>query len=312
MAVALASLLWASSSALIFGAGALVGSFRPQSAKPFDDWALAIYRSVGRGSGCRDASDPVNCGFNETAERTPASCDPYTRPHPRHAVLLTFGQSNSANFGQTLHVAGAGVDNFNVRDGACYRAEDPLLGPDGEGGSVWSRLGDRLVEGGHFDRVLIAAFGAGGSEIALWAPEGSLHPKIAAAAARMQALGIRPTHVLWHQGEAERAKGTRPKEYVERFRGIVEALRTSGIDAPVYPAIATICRSGANLEIRAAQRSLPDLMPGVRLGPDTDSLDRMSQRHDNCHFSDAGLDAHARLWVEAMTGKRTAASEGER
>ena len=199
--------------------------------------------------------------------------------------------------------------NFNFHDGKCYRAEDPLLGPDAYGGSVWGVLGDKLIAGGHYARVLVIPFGIGGSAIAQWLPDGNLHPILARAAQRVNERGLVPTHVLWHQGESDAGLGTSERAYFDRFTALLASLRGYGIDAPVYPAIATYCRyadpevshehSPAQQAVRAAQARLPEL-PGVRPGPDTDTIVGRENRHDNCHFNARGMQAHAQLWLQAI------------
>ena len=53
------------------------------------------------------------------------------------------------------------VVNFNVNDRECDMAMDPMLGASANPdrvhvGSIWGRLGDRLLATGRWDRVLIA------------------------------------------------------------------------------------------------------------------------------------------------------------
>jgi hypothetical protein len=227
-------------------------------------------------------------------------CKPFTAPNPRHAILLTFGQSNSANFGETRYSAGDGVVNFNLHDGRCYRTEDPLFGADGDGGSVWGRLGDRLVASGAFDRVLVVPFGIGGTALREWTTGGRLHPRVAYAARQLQLAHIEPTHVLWHQGEDDARDKTSYEDYISMFSALVGALRSYGVDAPVFPAVASICKNLGSDEIRSAQRALPRLLEGVYPGPDTDSLSDMRDRYDFCHFSERGLERHAALWEASI------------
>ena len=63
------------------------------------------------------------------------------------------------------YVTGHEAINFNPHDGKCYQTQDPLLGPDGRGGSVWGRLGDGLVREGLYRRVLIVPIGIGGTQL---------------------------------------------------------------------------------------------------------------------------------------------------
>ncbi len=282
---------------MAFGMGAVVGKYRPALVKPFSDWALAMVLPL-RHAYC-DVDDVTSCGVSK-ADRLAVSCSPFTTRNPRNAILFTFGQSNSANFGETRYTATQNVLNFNIHDGKCYPSADPLFGADGDGGSVWGRLGDQLVASGAFDRVLIIPFGIGGTSLREWTTGGRLHPRVQYAAQQLQLAGIAPTHVLWHQGEDDARAGTSSSDYINMFTALVKALRDYGITAPVFPAVASICDSLGSDAIRSAQRALPEHIAGVHAGPDTDSLSDMRDRFDYCHFSDRGLQAHAELWKEVI------------
>jgi hypothetical protein len=287
----------ATSLAMAFGFGAVVGQYRPHLASPWSDWALALLLPL-KEAYC-DVEDVTTCGV-ATANRPTVPCDPFTVSNPRHAILLTFGQSNSANFGETRHSAGDNVANFNIHDGKCYLSEDPLFGADGDGGSVWGRLGDQLIASGAFDRVLIVPFGIGGTTLAEWTTGGRLHPRVEHTAQLLKQAGLEPTHVLWHQGEDDALSGTTAEAYIDMFAALVAALRDYGIDAPIFPAVASLCNDLGSDTIRSAQRALPERINGVYPGADTDSLSDMHDRYDFCHFSEKGLIAHAALWQEAI------------
>lgn len=240
------------------------------------------------------------CGFDATRDRESVDCARFAPDAPRTAVLLTGGDSNAANYGQLPIAPRDAVFNFDPFDGRCYRARDPLLGPDGNGGSVWTRLGDLLVSRKLYDQVLIVPIAVSGSALRRWTPGGDLHGRIVDAKLRLHAAGLRITHVLWHQGERDAALDTPAAEYTAQFGAFLSGLRELGIDAPVYAAVATACGGPGHDALRSAQRALPERYPELKPGPDTDALDRLEHRHDACHFSDTGLDAHARLWLDAV------------
>ncbi len=217
----------------------------------------------------------------------------------RTMVALVFGQSNAANSGETAAGEHAGV--LELYRGRMYVARDPLLGADGNGGSVWLRLGTRLVKSGVYDRVTLVPFAVGGSRIREWAPGGSLHRRLLAIIAEAQAKGLAFTHLLWHQGEADALAGTPGNEYVDRFTAMVSSLRQQGIVAPIYVARATRCgRLRLSEEIREAQGVVVNPGAGVLPGPDTDALG-FAERYDGCHFSSEGLERAAELWADALT-----------
>lgn len=220
---------------------------------------------------------------------------------PRSLVGLILGQSNAANYGETRHQSASGVWSFH--QGSLAPATDPLPGADGSGGSVWTRLGDRLMASGQYDRVIWVPLAIGGSAIAQWVPGGDLYDRIPATIAQLQQAHLKPTHVFWHQGEADAYTwNTPPAEYQQCFRQLVQALREQGVSAPVYICVATrFDRYPGHEPLRSAQRALAQ-DPGICLGPDTDTLGP-EYRYDGAHFSTAGLDRFAALWSEILLGQ---------
>lgn len=218
---------------------------------------------------------------------------------PDAAVILAMGQSNAANYGETRYRPVQPVVNFNWADGKCYRAEDPLLGSTGDRGSVWTRLGDAMIETKRFKQVVIVPIGVGGSSVRDWAgPDGPAARAVRAKEA-LARVGLHVTHVLWHQGEAD--QGMHKEVYSRLFSRMTEYIRSNGINAPVFVATATVCNNIGDSQIREAQRELPFRLANVFAGPDTDALDSIYDRRDNlCHFSDRGLALHARLWRDVL------------
>lgn len=220
-----------------------------------------------------------------------------TTPMPDF-IALTFGQSNAANSVQGRHAARDGVLWFY--SGHCYAAADPLPGATGTGGSVWSRLGDRLLDSGRYRRVLFAGIAENGSDLDRWMPGGDLHARLLDALAALRAAGLEPTHLLWHQGEQDMRLDTAPARYRDGFRALVDALRAQGISAPVFVARASYCSGKDSPRLRAAQQELVDITRGIYAGPDTDTLRGPAWRRDDCHFNAAGAERHAELWRDAL------------
>lgn len=218
-------------------------------------------------------------------------------------VALVFGQSNAANFGESRRTAGPRV--LVLVNGKFVRAADPLPGANGVGGSVWTRLGDKLIASGRFDRVIFIAAAVGGTEIAEWTPEVKKHFKLVEAQIRAaHARGLTITHLLWHQGESDAALLISPSDYRLRFLAMLRGVRELGVTAPVFVAQATRCGGyPENKDIRWVQRDIVNHDLGIWQGPDTDSLGP-EYRHDGCHFSTRGLDAHARLWLPYLDAYR--------
>ncbi len=221
-----------------------------------------------------------------------------TLPSERVMVALAFGQSNAANSGDVRGHGGEHVYNFFR--GKLYEAQDPLLGATGDGGSVWTRLRCKLIDGNEYDAVVFVSVGVSGSAIARWTPGGNLHPRVVGAIRDLKARGLDVTHLLWHQGEADNLLGTSQDAYRERFLRLLGSVRSQGVDAPIYVSTATRYKSkGPNEELRQAQLELVDAARGVVAGPDTDALGGV-YRYDGTHFNDDGLDAFADLWLEKL------------
>jgi Carbohydrate esterase, sialic acid-specific acetylesterase len=110
------------------------------------------------------------------------------------------------------------------------------------------------------------------------------------ALGRLRETGFWPSHVFWHQGEADAHYGTSAQDYTAAFSALFQSLRQLGIAAPVYVAIASLFsipegyQSQQNV-IRAAQRSLISGDIGILAGPDTDVI---RNRYDGCIWERSG------------------------
>ena len=82
--------------------------------------------------------------------------------------IVTLGQSNAANFAAGRYRPRTNVVNFNLYDGKCYRATNPLIGASGDRGNFATRLGDILIERGFTERVVLAPIGMGNTRIEDW------------------------------------------------------------------------------------------------------------------------------------------------
>lgn len=219
-------------------------------------------------------------------------------------VLFTFGQSNAANHGQEQYTPKNKV--YNYCKGTVYDGKDPLVGPTGGGGSVWTRLADMMIDSGMADSVTITAIAVGATDIASWAEGGFLHGMLTESIDRMLADGIVPDYILWHQGESDNIANTSVENYVKRFESIRKVFRDRGITAPIYIAVASYhpaCiadDNGIDKNVRNAQKLLAKKYKDIYLGPDTDKFDRCVYRHDGVHFSSKGLEAHAKAWLKAF------------
>jgi hypothetical protein len=217
-------------------------------------------------------------------------------------VLLIIGQSNGGNHGETRFAASRAIFNFNLFDGLCYEACDPLLGATGDGGSPWCILGDALVDGGLAKSILLCPLSVGGSTVADWAPGGPYQHRLTYGITRLRQAGFEPSCVFWHQGEADALYGTSEEEYTSAFRNLACSLRDIGVRAPIYVATVSYFAipegySHNQAIIRRAQQSLISPREGILPGPDTDMI---RDRFDGCHMGCAGLRQHARMWQDCL------------
>jgi hypothetical protein len=193
-----------------------------------------------------------------------------------------------------------GVFNYNFIDRRCYRAEDPLLGATGIGGSVWMPVAQEILESKWAKRVLLVPLAVSNSSITQWGPGAMLSQRLLGTLEGLGHHGLTPHALLWHHGETD-ARGNRSDEfYGKRFMEMVDHLRRNGTVAPIFVARATICNSVPHSPVRRAQLGVTNSRHGILPGPDTDTLDRIWDRRDGCHFSAEGNRKHARLWVKAL------------
>src|SRR6516165_291417 len=179
--------------------------------------------------------------FNDTSDRVRVSAAQVLQGRP--AVILIFGQSNGANSGDAPYAPRHRVFNFNLFDGHCYAPRDPLLGTTESRGNFASRMADMLIERNLFDTVVLAPIGVGGSRIEEWTTGGARHRRLQVVIKRATDNALTFTHVLWHQGESNAGIDADAELYIGCFLNIHEALRSYGVDAPIYVAQATICNS---------------------------------------------------------------------
>ena len=246
--------------------------------------------------------DPGSVTFRHTTGRERVVERLFTE-NSRLAVILALGASNIANEGDPhgMFVPLPGVYNFNFIDGRCYVAKDPLLGATRNRSNFLTRLGDLLVRRGMYDRVLLVPIAYGGTFAAEWTPRGRMHPRLQRALKMLARRGIALTHVLWQEGEAEAAeRDVDPQAWIAHFNAVADTIRAATHGSAIYVAQCTICRNPPNDIIRAAQREVIDLSRRIFAGPDLDVIG-IKDRWDQCHFSAAGLDQAAELWLTSIT-----------
>ena len=89
-------------------------------------------------------------------------------------------------------------------------------------------------------RIGLVPCAVGGTPLSRWVPGADLYANAVAVCA--EALAARVLKgILWHQGESDSVSREDAESYGERFRGMVESLR-SELDGPRVPVVAV--RSG--------------------------------------------------------------------
>ena len=223
-----------------------------------------------------------------------------------HALVI--GQSNAANHGPTPQRVDSDKASLFFK-GALQPLHDPLPGGSGTGGSVWTRLGRRLLATDRFDRIIFTLAAIDGASIRELAPGGKYFPAIANPLSSMSKTDLVPSHVFIHQGEQETLLATSASDYLNVLKSLIACLRNGGVGAPVFVCRNTYRNGLTNKDVRSAQEEIVDPANHIFAGPDTDSLGEDWRSDDNVHFSDAGLEAFADLWMGALRLDRNAPAE---
>ncbi|MEO5914785.1 MAG: LamG-like jellyroll fold domain-containing protein [Luteolibacter sp.] len=223
-------------------------------------------------------------------------------------VYLTGGQSNAANRGFPLY--SPGVDRFsalNYSTAAWTLAADPMPGasvtvPTYQG-SVWSRLGEILVNRDNVP-VAMVCFAESGSDITRWLPANNdLYPRIRTAVQSFPQNGFRG--ILWHQGETNATNGNTAAAYQSWLTTIIGQSRVdAGWTIPWYVAEASYIQAGLAKEepIVAGQRAVIFADSQVFPGPVTDNFHQEDKVIDGVHFNAEGMLDHATQWSEVLGG----------
>jgi hypothetical protein len=281
---------WVIVLCIVFGGGYGYGFLSSSWDLPPGSWIRHLYAAWYWDDLGEYAPFGEYVGWRDTSDRASVDCDGFD------AVILTFGQSHAANSTHAKYEPRPGVNNFNLHDGKCYRAKDPMLGPNGQGGSIWSRLGDFLIEGGHYERILFVPIALGSTSVSSWVPEGEYYRRLTGARDLLKRQGLEFSYALWVQGSADKTMDV--EKYQAEFRKISEV-----ISVPIYVAISTLCGNAGLPAIRRAQQII-GTWEGINPGPDLDQIVTVAERPDGCHFSKSGADRAARLWYQAIVQSR--------
>jgi hypothetical protein len=217
-------------------------------------------------------------------------------------VLVTCGQSNGANTGDTAYTPtnATKVDNFNIFDGGTYRAVDPLLGctirASTTQGNVAGRIADKLINAGKCARVILVPTCYGGTPVSRWAPGGILNQhRLAVIPQILASRGLAASLYIWIQGETDNDPlHTSQASYAASLAGVIA---TPGDGVPWMIAKCTYINGAVSAAVQAAQVAAVNGTT-VFAGADLDSLTGLTYRQaDLTHFNGTGHDAGADLFV---------------
>lgn len=214
----------------------------------------------------------------------------------RTVIAFVFGQSNSANHGGEKYFSKTN-QVYNYWNGKFYKAADPLLGATGSLGNVWTNVGNKLIEEGLADKVVLIAAGVGASSITDWQNNGRLNGMLSERIKEAKASSLAINYFLWHQGENDNALD--PRLYRAGLDQVIDLTKQYFPASQFYVAQASRCRTAPpSMKIQEAQKDVTQ-RENVFLGPNTDEID-LDDRYDECHFSGRGLERHANGWIQAL------------
>ena len=222
-------------------------------------------------------------------------------------VFLAFGQSNSADYGEGIYTCKNEI--YNYYKGDLYRAKEPLLGADGSGSSVWTRVADLMIDSGLCKKVVIIPCGIGSTSVKCWS-EGDCRKKLQATLDYLKKDNIKLTYVFWDQGETDNVDKTTKAEYKARLKNVINIVRQNNFNADFYCTITSYVPfnnnnpMGINEAITSAQKETIAEIKNVKEGPDTDSLNLAYYRFDYLHFTAHGLDKLAYQWYKKIKANR--------
>ena len=210
-------------------------------------------------------------------------------------IFLTYGQSNSVNSGELGYVVKNNV--YQSLFGQTYVYRDPSLGVNGNKGSVWGMVGDKLIDNGIYDNVVFSNCGYGGKRISDLNSEPIISFLVNNYKSLINKFG-KVDGILFHQGEADNNLSGTKKYYIE-FVKFLEILMNNGIEIPIYLSRVSSCEPGTktNYELINIQNKLINDFEIIKKGPNTDLLVGKKYRHYGCHFSLEGFNIFSDMWI---------------
>jgi hypothetical protein len=222
-------------------------------------------------------------------------------------VFFAIGQSNAADYGKGIYTP-KNNEIYNYYKSDLFKAKEPLLGSDGSGSSVWTRVADILINSGYFKRVVIIPCAIGSTSVKCWA-EGTCKQKLIKTLEYLKKDKIKVSHIFWDQGETDNVNNTSKESYELYLKEVISTFRSYHIDAPFFVSISSYVPFennnpfGINEQITNAQKEIIHTVKNIKEGPNTDSINLGFYRYQDLHFTEKGLDLLAKKWVEKILEK---------
>ena len=202
-------------------------------------------------------------------------------------VIVAFGQSNSANYVQ-YRAVDTTDSVYNFAAGKCYLAKDPLLGADGDRGSLWIKLAQKMAKKSH-KKVVIQSFGVGNTSITQWADEKGLGYLLFYNLSALKPVYQNVDYFFWVQGETD--VGMTPEIYRQNLLKIISTTKRFYPTSLFALSSTTYCFGKSNTDIAAIQKNIRNVVPSVIWLGDTDQFNSAQYRWDDCHLTLQGVDA---------------------
>ena len=245
-----------------------------------------------------NGSDLYSGRYYKATYQTPISSINITN---NTGVYLTYGQSNSANFGEIGYEVKKDVYHSFI--GNIYEYQDPIIGSHGSFGSVWGMVGDKLIAYGLHDKVIFSNCGWGNTKIDQLYKDDYLGYLVLNYNALIQKFG-KVDAILFHQGESNNNESL--INYYSEFNLFLNNLKENGIEIPIYLSRVSLCgiKRPSNKTLIDIQNKIINDYDLVNEGPNTDYLFESKYRlPDNCHFSLLGFEKFSEMWIEALDNK---------
>ena len=236
---------------------------------------------------------------------------------PTDSLVIGFaGQSNHANRIPRINLKRlSNAYMYDYISNSCAIYSEPIIGTDGQGrGHVATNTIENLRQSGVNIPITIVGFARGGSPLVHWS-DGANSQRTKLVAKSLRNSGMTMDFLLWHQGESDTMPniGFVNKHYFYGRKDLstprsvwYERLLTKYFkqvsgefpNITVGVAVASYCKGDDSLAVRQAQERVASKLDYVHTTINTDNLQGVKYRYDDCHFNAAGAEAIGKNYAE--------------